>query len=113
MSIMLFSVKLGIVPSGGMGVPGAPFSIVNHLRHLALPTAVLAVVFAASWSRYTREAVADALEEDHAFLELQFLDEMTAFRKALPITNYVESHRAPSERGILKSANQERHSFLR
>lgn len=65
MSIMLFSVRLGVVPSGGMGVPGAPFSIVDHLRHLALPSAVLAIVFAASWSRYTREAVSDALDEDH------------------------------------------------
>jgi peptide/nickel transport system permease protein len=65
MSIMLFSVRLGVVPSGGMSTIGAPFSILDHLRHLALPTAVLAIVFAASWSRYTREAMIDALEEDH------------------------------------------------
>jgi peptide/nickel transport system permease protein len=65
MSIMVFSVRLGVAPPGGMGEPGAAFSLVEHLRHLALPTVVLAAVFAAGWSRYTREAVADALDGDH------------------------------------------------
>ena len=65
MSIMVFSVRLGLAPPGGMGAPGADFSLPNHLRHLALPTTVLAAVFAANWSRYTREAVSDALDGDH------------------------------------------------
>jgi peptide/nickel transport system permease protein len=63
MSVMLLSVKWMLFPSGGMGTLGAPFSIVDHLRHLALPTAVLSLAFAASWSRYMEESLVDVLDE--------------------------------------------------
>jgi peptide/nickel transport system permease protein len=65
MSMMLFSVRLGVLPSAGMYTLGAPFSIVDHLRHLTLPTLVLTVVLVASWSRYAREALSDAMAADH------------------------------------------------
>lgn len=65
MSVMVFSVKWMLLPSGGMGTIGAPFSVIDHLRHLTLPALVLSFAFAASWSRYTREALVEVLDEDY------------------------------------------------
>jgi peptide/nickel transport system permease protein len=62
-AIMLFSVKWKLVPSGGMFTIGAPFSISDHLRHLVLPSAVLALVFVATWSRYLSAALSEVLDE--------------------------------------------------
>ena len=65
MSMMVFCVKWKLLPSAGMGTLGVPFSIGDHLRHLALPTAVLSLVFVANWSRYMRETLSDVLDEDY------------------------------------------------
>jgi peptide/nickel transport system permease protein len=62
-SIMLFSVRWGLFPSGGISTLGEPFSLADHARHLVLPTIVLSSVFAAAWSRYTKEALAGVLDE--------------------------------------------------
>ena len=64
-SVMLFSVHWRIFAPGGSGTLGAPFSIVDHLRHLALPTMVLSVFFAAAWGRYVRESLVEVLDEDY------------------------------------------------
>jgi peptide/nickel transport system permease protein len=64
-SVMLFSVKWSLLPPGGAGTPGAPFSVVDHVRHLVLPTVVLSLVFAASWSRYMRSALSGVLDENY------------------------------------------------
>jgi peptide/nickel transport system permease protein len=64
-AVMLFSVHWRIFAPGGSGTLGAPFSIVDHLRHLALPAMVLAVFFAASWGRFLNETLADVLDEDY------------------------------------------------
>ena len=65
MSVMVFSVKWTLFPSGGMSTLGLPFSVADHLRHLALPSLVLSLAFAAGWSRYTRETVRETLDEDY------------------------------------------------
>ncbi len=65
MSVMLLSVKWMLFPSGGMGTLGEPFSVVDHLRHLALPAVVLSLAFAASWGRYMRETLIDVLDESY------------------------------------------------
>jgi peptide/nickel transport system permease protein len=44
---------------------GITFSIVDHLRHLVLPTMVLSLVFIANWSRYMRETLSDVLDKDY------------------------------------------------
>src|SRR4051794_23542823 len=36
-AIYVFSVKLAILPAGGMFTPGKPFNIVDWLRHLIMP----------------------------------------------------------------------------
>lgn len=63
MSIMTFSVHWMLLPSGGISTLGAPFSVLDHVRHLALPALVLSLAFAAGWSRYTRETLSDVLSE--------------------------------------------------
>jgi peptide/nickel transport system permease protein len=63
-AIYLFSLKLGLFPSGGRETVGAPPSLLDGLRHLALPAAVLSIAFLASWSRYTRARLIDAIEGD-------------------------------------------------
>ncbi|UCG52194.1 MAG: ABC transporter permease [Candidatus Latescibacterota bacterium] len=65
MSMMLFAVQWRLLPSAGMHTLGAPFSVLDHLRHLVLPTMVLSLTLVASWSRYTREALGDVLTADY------------------------------------------------
>ena len=64
MAIGLFSLKLGILPSGGRETIGVPSSILDHLRHLALPVSVLSLTYLASWSRYVRAGMLDAVKGD-------------------------------------------------
>lgn len=61
MLVMLFSVKLALLPAAGWRSVGEPFSVIDHLRHLVLPTCVLALLLMAGWSRYTRMSVVDAM----------------------------------------------------
>jgi peptide/nickel transport system permease protein len=62
MSMMLFTVKFRLLPSAGMFSLGEPFSIVNHLRHLLMPSLVLSLLFVASWSRYMRASMTEVLQ---------------------------------------------------
>lgn len=57
---LVFAVGLGWLPSSGRSVPGGG-DLLDHLRHLVLPATVLAVVQAASWSRYLRASMIEAL----------------------------------------------------
>jgi peptide/nickel transport system permease protein len=61
MSMMLFTVKWRLLPSAGMFALGVPFSVVDHLRHLLMPSLVLSLLFIASWSRYMRASLSDIL----------------------------------------------------
>jgi peptide/nickel transport system permease protein len=64
MAIGLFSLKLGLLPSGGREAIGGPTSVLDHLRHLALPVSVLSLAYLASWSRYVRAGMLDAVRGD-------------------------------------------------
>lgn len=61
---LLFSVKLGWLPSAGMMTIGAEFSIVDRLRYLLMPSLMLGVVSIAGWSRFIRSSMLDALVQD-------------------------------------------------
>ena len=61
MSMMLFTVKWRLLPSAGMFSLGVPFSVLDHLRHLLMPSLVLSLLFIASWSRYMRASLSDVL----------------------------------------------------
>ena len=62
--LLLFSVKLRLLPSGGMATLGAEFSLTDRLWHLLAPAAVLATLEIAGWSRYLRSMLLEALRQD-------------------------------------------------
>ena len=63
--IYLFAVWLDIVPSGGIGDLGRPFSISRLRGHLILPAMVLGLRAAAQLMRYTRAAMLEVLNSDY------------------------------------------------
>lgn len=65
LAIMVFSVELGLVPASGMYTLGRPFSLLDHLRHLVMPTLVLSSVLMAGWGRYLKASLDDALASDY------------------------------------------------
>jgi peptide/nickel transport system permease protein len=64
MAIFLFAINLRWLPSGGMYEFGEEGNILSLLRHLVLPTMVLALVITATWSRYTRSAFLEVMNQD-------------------------------------------------
>lgn len=64
MAMMLFCVKWRLFPSAGMYTLGMPGSLIDHLRHLVLPSTVLSLVFIASWSRYLRATLQEILAQE-------------------------------------------------
>lgn len=65
MAMMLFCVKWRLLPSAGMYTVGLSGSLIDHLRHLVLPSTVLSLVFIASWSRYLRATLQEILAKDY------------------------------------------------
>jgi peptide/nickel transport system permease protein len=63
--ILIFAVSLGWLPTGGAQTVGEPFNIVDHLKHLILPLAVLTLVRTAGWSRYLRSSMLEVLGQDY------------------------------------------------
>lgn len=63
--LYVFSVRLNWAPSGGMLTPGNEFSIIDLLRHLVLPAALLAIAQAALIMRYTRASMLEVLNQDY------------------------------------------------
>ncbi len=60
---LLFAVYLHWLPSAGMVTIGDG-SLVDRLKHLALPASILAVASVAGWSRYVRSSMTDILSQD-------------------------------------------------
>jgi peptide/nickel transport system permease protein len=69
MLIVLFSVKLGWLPSGGTETIGAGYrgleALTDRLRHLALPALSLALFFIAIYARVTRAAMLEVAGLDY------------------------------------------------
>lgn len=63
--ILLFSVKLGWLPSGGIRSPAAASDWADLLRHLALPAAALAVRDIGRFARITRSSMLEVLSQDY------------------------------------------------
>jgi peptide/nickel transport system permease protein len=63
--ILLFSVRWRVLPSAGMFTVGAPFSIVDLLRHLVMPAFVLSLVYLAQIASYTRTSLLDVLGREY------------------------------------------------
>lgn len=64
-AIMVFSVRLGWLPAGGMRTIGAPFSLSDRLRYLALPASLMAFHSAAQYSRYIRGGMLEVIKHDY------------------------------------------------
>jgi len=65
MTIFIFSLKLSWLPSGGMFTLGEEEGILDLIKHLILPTVVLALVLVAQWSRYTRSSFLEVIHQDY------------------------------------------------
>lgn len=65
MTIFIFALKLGWLPSGGMYTLGGEEGALDLLRHLILPTVVLSLVLVAQWSRYTRSSFLEVIHQDY------------------------------------------------
>jgi peptide/nickel transport system permease protein len=65
MLIVLFSIRLDILPSGGMNTIGEGFSLQDRLSHLVLPVTVLTIGNLAELTRYTRSGMISILQEDY------------------------------------------------
>jgi peptide/nickel transport system permease protein len=65
MAQLLFSVKLGWLPTAGMYTVGQSATFWDGLRHLILPGLVLSLGLVAAWSRYLRASMLDTLHLDY------------------------------------------------
>jgi peptide/nickel transport system permease protein len=64
MMIILFSVTLGWLPSGGTGASGGG-DLLTRLKHLVMPAIVLGTSTMAQLTRYTRSSMITVLREDY------------------------------------------------
>jgi peptide/nickel transport system permease protein len=63
-AILLFAGVWGVLPASGMATLGRPFDLVDRLRHLVMPTAVLASLYIAQWVRYLHAGLVETLHQD-------------------------------------------------
>jgi len=63
--LLFFGVRLGWIPSGGMGTIGEAFSLGDLLYHLMAPALVLGSVYVAQWSRFVHAGLEEAMREDY------------------------------------------------
>ena len=63
--ILLFSVKLHWLPTGGTATVGQEFTLVDGMKHLIMPLAVLTLVRTAGWMRYLRSSMLEVLRQDY------------------------------------------------
>lgn len=62
--LLLFSVRLDLIPSGGSQTIGMSFHVGDRLSHLIAPAFVLATFNIAGWSRYIRSSMLEVLSQD-------------------------------------------------
>ena len=64
-ALIVFSLKLGWFPAGGMRTIGSTFSVTDRLRYLILPMSVMALHSAGQYSRYLRSSMLEAIHQDY------------------------------------------------
>ncbi len=64
-AILLFSVKLRWLPSGGMYTLGQEKSLSDFLKHLIMPASILSILQVAGWNRYIRASVLEVIRQDY------------------------------------------------
>lgn len=89
MFLMFFAYNLKVLPSSGMQTMGTEFSwsdwstVVDRMRHMAMPLAVMTLGALAGTMRYTRAAVLDVIHQDYV---------RTAKAKGLPYWRVIIGH---------------------
>jgi len=64
MAQLFFSVKLHLLPTAGLYTEGVAWSLGDFLKHLIMPALVLGLGSIATWSRYLRGSLMEALNAD-------------------------------------------------
>jgi peptide/nickel transport system permease protein len=64
-AILVFSVKLRWLPSGGMYTLGQEKNLVDLLKHLAMPASILSILSVAGWNRYVRASMLEVITQDY------------------------------------------------
>jgi len=64
LAIIVFSVKLEWLPTGGMGTIGGDGGAVDSLKHLILPAGVLTLLTAGGYIRFIRASMIQVLRQD-------------------------------------------------
>jgi peptide/nickel transport system permease protein len=59
--LYVFGLRLGWFPIAGMVTPGQPFSWLDFLHHLALPSLILSFAYVAILMRYTRSSMLEVI----------------------------------------------------
>lgn len=65
MAILIFSVELKWLPSGGMWTFGKEKSWTDLLTHLIMPAAILSILDIARWNRYVRGSMLEVVQQDY------------------------------------------------
>ena len=65
LAIFVFSLNLDIFPTSGARTPAVPFTMGDHLKHLVLPSLVMAVVIMSDIMRYARASMLEVIREDY------------------------------------------------
>jgi peptide/nickel transport system permease protein len=63
--ILVFTVKLGWLPGGGMSTLGEPFSLSDRILHLIMPVSAAALYNAGIYSRYLRSSLLEVINLDY------------------------------------------------
>lgn len=82
-AIYIFSLKLDLLPTGGMLTIGGPGDLADQLRHLIMPALVLGMGSAGSVMRFTRSSMLEVLRQDYM---------RTARAKGLPQRKVIYKH---------------------
>jgi peptide/nickel transport system permease protein len=85
--IYIFSLKLSLLPPGGMQTIGKPASVGDALAHLILPAMMLGLAATASFARYTRASMLDVIRQEYL---------QTARAKGLPEIRVLLRHAFPN-----------------
>ena len=65
LAIFVFSLNLDWFPTSGARTPAVPFTIIDHLHHLFLPSLVMAFVIMSDIMRYARASMLEVIKEDY------------------------------------------------
>lgn len=100
--IIIFAVMLKgpngapLLPGSGMATPNAPFSLVDRIRHLILPVAMLSLVSAAGYMRFMRSAMLEVINQDYirtarakGMLEMQVIFKHALRNALIPVVTLI------------------------